>query len=122
MSSHFDLCDDSDGPRYTRIATLLDTHGLAPEDVLGDKDSPLILSIGAGRYVSTKDLDRFLHWRAEAALWQRMGRGAPPRPRFEHADEPPEDVPEVCRLPVEAALKSARAEAGRISSPKPAIA
>src|SRR5215471_16683787 len=99
MSSLFDLCDDSDVPRYKRLATRLDTHGPAPEDVLGDKDSPLILWIGAGQYVSRKDLDRFLHWRAEAALWKRMGRGAPPKPRFEHGDEPSEDVPDVSGFP-----------------------
>jgi hypothetical protein len=122
MSAFFDLCNDSDAPPYVRLDTLLETYGIEPAHVLDDPDSPMVVTIGSGRYLSAKDLARFLHWRAETALMQRMGRGAPPKPRFDYADEPSEGVPDIYRLPVEVALKAARAEADRISSPEPATA
>jgi hypothetical protein len=111
MSSLFNYRDDSDAPPYVRLDTLLETHGIEPTHVLGDPDSPMVVAIGSGRYVSSKDLARFLHWRAEAALMQRMGRSDPPKPRFDYADEPE-------------ALMSALAEADRRAAraPEPAIA
>lgn len=85
MSSLFDYRDDSSVPPYVRLDTLLESHGITPEHVLGEPDSPLVITIGSGRYVSGKDLARFLDHRAETALYARMGRRDPPKPRFDRA-------------------------------------
>jgi hypothetical protein len=107
MSSLFDYRDDRSEPLLVRLDTLLETHGIEPTHVLGDADSPMVVTIGAGRYVSSKDLARYLHWRAEIALMQRMGKSAPPKPRRDYADE----LVDTYRLGVEDEVKSALAEA-----------
>jgi hypothetical protein len=124
MSSLFDLRDDRGVRPYVRLDTLLESHGIEPAHVLGDPDSPMVVSIGAGRYVSSKDLARFLSWRAETALMQRMGRKIPPKPCFDRDAAPSDAVPDVYKLPVEKTLKIAPTKTDRRAArtPEPAIA
>jgi hypothetical protein len=77
MSSLFDYRAETGAPLLVRLDKLDESFGIEPAHVLADPSAPMVITIGPGRYLSRRDLTRFLDRRAQTSLLRRMGRSVP---------------------------------------------